>query len=302
MSNGSRHAAYLLPETVYGTTPVTGTFAAIRHTGFSIGTSTKTLQSAEIRSDRQIADYRLGSNHLAGAIDVEPAFDATFDSMLEATLCGTWASGVLKAGTTRRSFSILRNFSDLASGNPFHLLSGVEFGGLKLTCGADAMVQASFDCVGQALTLAATAPAGPTLGTPSTTSPMDAFSGTLTEGGSTVNIVTGVDLTLHNGIAPRFIMGSKNTIRPAIGRSNLSGKITVYFEDTTLLAKFLGETSSTLDFFIQAGTHSYEFKLPNIKYTGGQPDVKGEGPITLTMPFQAVYGTSDASQIVITKV
>ena len=28
--------------------------------------------------------------------------------------------------------------------------------------------------------------------------------------------------------------------------------------------------------------------LPNIKYTGGQPDVSGEGTITLSMPFKAL--------------
>lgn len=303
MSDGSRHAAYLVPETVYATTPTTPSMLAIRHTGFTLGMMKKTLQSTEIRADRQIADFRMGSQQIGGAIDFEPAADATFEAMLEASLCGIWAGSELKADVVRRSFSVLRYFSDMASGGkPYHLFTGVEFGGFKLKCTADAMVTGSFSVLGKSMALSTTAPAGATLGTPSVTSPMDSFSGALTEGGSTLAVVTEVELSLENALAPRFVVGSKTTIRPSIGRSNMSGKMTAYFEDSSLVDKFINETSSSLQFVLTAGANSYTFKLGNIKYTGGQPDVKGEGPITLAMPWQAVYDPDDLSQIVITKV
>jgi hypothetical protein len=43
------------------------------------------------------------------------------------------------------------------------------------------------------------------------------------------------------------------------------------------------------------------FNLPNVKYNGGQPDVSGDGAITLSMPFQALYDSTAASELVITR-
>lgn len=302
MANGSRHAAYLIPEVTYGTTPATPNMSAIRHTGFSLGLAKKTLQSEELRADRQIADFRMGTQEVGGSIDFEPAADATFEALLEAALGGTWATDTLKAGVTRRSFSMLRNFSDmLAATKPWHMFTGVEIGGFKLNAVANAMVKGSFSAIGQGMALSTTMPTGAVLGAPTTTSPMDSFSGTLTEGGSVIAVITEVDLSLENGIDTRFVLGSKNTIRPGIGRSNLSGKISAYFEDSALVDKFINEDNSSLQFVIAAGANSYTFNMGKIKYTGGQPDVKGEGSITLSMPFQAVYNPSDVSQIVVTK-
>lgn len=39
--------------------------------------------------------------------------------------------------------------------------------------------------------------------------------------------------------------------------------------------------------------------LPRIKYNGGQPDVQGEGPITLSMPFQALLDSTTNTNIII---
>ena len=130
---------------------------------------------------------------------------------------------------------------------------------------------------------------------------MDAFTGTVKEGGSAIAVVTEIGFKLDNGIDRRFVIGSKNTIRPQIGKSNVSGTMSAYFESSALLDKFLSETASSLEFTLTADIYSLGVKLPNIKYTGGKPDVSGEGSIILSMPFQAVYSSADASQIVITR-
>ena len=73
--------------------------------------------------------------------------------------------------------------------------------------------------------------------------------------------------------------------------------MTAYFENTTLLNKFINETESSLDFTIGDGTNTLRFKCPRIKYTGGQPDVGGEGPVTLTMPFQALLDSTTSTNL-----
>ena len=152
MANGSRHSMYLTPELVYGVAPVDvpvseadNNWRAIRHTGCTLGLAKATFQSEEIRGDRQIADFRFGGMQIGGDISTEVVFDQTFDMMLEAALCGTWgAGGELKAGVERRSFSVLREFADLPAGQkPYHVYTGVEFAGFKISATASAMVDSA---------------------------------------------------------------------------------------------------------------------------------------------------------------
>lgn len=309
MANGSRHSMFQVLESSYGVTPATPAWKPIRHNTTNIGLTKNTLQSEELRSDRQIADFRHGTRQVGGEIAVELSY-GSFDDALEALLCGTWAEvgvtgsdgDVLKVGTTRRSFSVLRHFEDLGAGQkPYHLFTGVEYNTFKLSVTTEAIVKATFGVVGKDLALAESAPAGSTYAAATTAAGMDSFTGVLTEGGSQIAIVTEIELTLENGVEPRFVIGSKTSIRPSIGRSVATGQITAYFEDATLLEKFINETSSSLEFELGDGTNTYTFSVPKLKYTGGQPDVQGEGPILLTMPFQAVLNASDATQLKITR-
>ena len=99
------------------------------------------------------------------------------------------------------------------------------------------------------------------------------------------------------------MVGSKLTVRPAIGRSNLTGSATVYFEDSTFLSKFIDETETSLTMELPDGAgNSYILEIPRFKFTAGQPDVAGQGSITLSMPFQALFDTTAESNIVIHRI
>ena len=63
--------------------------------------------------------------------------------------------------------------------------------------------------------------------------------------------------------------------------------------------KFLNETESNLEFTLSDGTNAYTFSLPRVKYNSGQPDVSGEGEVTVSMGFQALFNATEESQIVI---
>lgn len=287
MANGSRHSLYLVPETVAGTTPTNPVFETLRITTTTLGLTKESLQSQENRSDRQIADFRLGSNQVAGDIGFELSYD-TFDLLLEAALMGTWATDVLRPGVTRRSFTAMREFADLATGDKFFLYTGVEVNTLALTIAANAMITGTFSCMGRGMTTAASQPTGAVINPPTTTTPLDSFTGTITEGGTTIATVTELTLNLTNGLESRFVVGSKDSISPSVARSNLTGNVTAYFENSALVKKFINEESSSLAFTLpDADGNELEFTIPRLKYTGGQPDVSGEGPITLALPFQA---------------
>lgn len=307
MANGSRHSMRYVPEVTYGVTPATPAFKPIRHTGTTLGLSKEALQSEEIRDDRQIADFRHGAYQTAGDINAELSY-GSFDELLEAVLCGTWDTDApiagtdqLKAGTTRRSFTIERFFGDLESAQkPYHRFTGVELNTLALQITANAMVTATFGVLGQNFATATGAISGATYASAATTSPLDSFTGTLNENGSLIAVITEIQLNIENGLEARYVVGSKASIRPSIGRSNVSGTITAYFEDSVLLDKFINETESDIEFTLPDGAgNELKFILPRIKYNGGQPDVQGEGPITLSMPFQALLDATTGTNLII---
>ena len=156
MANGSRHSMRIVAESAYGTTPANPVFDIIRHTGTTLGLSKESLQSEELRDDRQISDFRHGAYQVGGDINVELSY-GSFDKLLEAVLGGTWevdtpAVGTdrLKAGTTRRSFTIERFFGDILTvDKPYHRFTGVEFNTLSLAINANAMVTGAFGVLGQ---------------------------------------------------------------------------------------------------------------------------------------------------------
>jgi hypothetical protein len=300
-ATGSRHSAYYDAETVYGTTDATPAWTPIRNTGVTLGLAKTGIQSEEIRDDRQIVDFRHGNRNVAGDTNTELSY-GSFDDFLEAALGGTWAvdtPGVgtdqLQSGTTRRSFSILRDFDNIGV---FHNHKGCEVNSLNISVAPDAIVTAVFNFIGQ--DVEASEPAGSTYNSPTTTAPFDSFTGTITEGGGAIAVVTALNLTLENAIETAFVIGSQTTIRPTIGRSNLTGSIDVFFESQTLLNKFWNETESSLVFtLVDPAGNAYDFTIPRIKYTDGKPDVDGEGAITVSMPFQAMYDSTEGSNITI---
>lgn len=371
MANGSRHSMAYVAEATYGVTPATPALKALRHTSASLALSKETIESEELRSDRQKTDVRHGAFQVGGDMGFELSY-GSYDDLLEALQGGTWsavkdslvgsfsatagsftratgsfvtdgfavgdivtASGFttagnngrfvvtavvaltlsvtplqgqtmgvdaaaggrqlvsragVRTGTTRRSFTIERNFGDIASADkPYHRFTGVEVNSMELQVSANSMTTGSFSFVGKDMTTASAAIAGATYPAAPSTSPLDSFTGTLNEGGVSIAVITEITLTLENGLEPRFVVGSKASLQPSIGRSSVSGQITAYFENSTLLDKFINETESSLEFTMpDAAGNAYRIFLPRIKYTGGQPDVSGEGPITLSMPFTAL--------------
>lgn len=290
MADGSRHAAYYIAESAYGTTPATPTMAAIRHTTFDLGMDMDTIQSAELRSDRNISDFRMAQKKCGGSFGMEVLNDVGFEDFIAAVFGANWDSGVLVNGVLRKSFSMLRYFGDLGVGNkPYHLLTGVEFASCDLTLPTSGIATASFETIAKTYVPGEAAPASAVLSAPTTTAPMDTFTGTVEEGGSAIAVITEAKLKFDNNMARRFALGSKDTLRTSQGRFSVTGSITAYYESAVMLDKFLNSTASSLAFQLSDGTNTLDLDLPNVKYTGGRVPVNDDGPITINLPFQAIY-------------
>lgn len=304
-ATGARHSMAYVAEATYGVTPATPAFKEIRHTGATLGLSKGALESQEIRSDRQIAHFRHGNKTVGGDVPFELSY-GSFDDFLEATLGGTWTADTpavgtdqLQVGVNRRSFTIERIFANLAVPE-YHRYTGCEINSFNLSVAPESIITGTFNVMGQDNVLDTVIVTGATYPAGTTTEPFDSFSGVINEGGSAIGVVTSLDMTLENGLTPLFVVGSDVTEEPSIGKSRVTGTITAFFQDKTLLEKFINETSSSLNFtLLDPAGNQYDFTFPNIIYTGGQPDVSGEGEVTIALPFTALYDATEGSNLTI---
>jgi len=209
-------------------------------------------------------------------------------------MMGTWSTDVLKAGTTRRSFTIERFFSDITR---YRRAVGCEFNSFSLECPASGIVTGTFGIIGMDDTGSGTAIASSSYTADPNENVMDSLSGSITVGGSAVTCITSIKLTLENGIENLPVVGETTRIRGAAGRSIVTGELTAFYQDDTLLDAFEDETEVAIVFTLTDGVATYTFTLPKVKFTGGKPEVGGEREISITMPFQAIYSSSDATQL-----
>jgi hypothetical protein len=298
IATGARHDMGYILESAFGTTPATPAFKAIRHTGTTLGLSKDAIESEELREDRQIAHYRHGNKAVSGDINFELSYES-FDDLLEAVMCGTWTTDVLKPSTTSRSFTIERHHEDI---NKYIRSTGCSFNSMSLSVAPNSMVTGSFSVIGKDLTTAGTAITGATYPAATTTDPFDSFTGAITEGGSSIAVVTALELNIDNGMEAQYVVGDSTTLQPPLAKSTVTGSITAYFENTTLIDKFINETSSAITFTLtDAAGNDYVFNMPNVKYNSGNPEVGGAGAITVTLDFIALFNSGISSQLQITR-
>lgn len=302
IATGSRHDMAYIVESTYGTTPSTPAFTPIRHTGTTLGLSKDAIQSEELREDRQIAHFRHGNKSVSGDINFELSYNS-FNDLIEAVMCGTWTSDgdpeTLIAGTTARSFTVERHHEDIGK---YLRSTGCCFNSMSLSIAPNSMVTGSFGVIGKDFSIASAAITGASYAAETTTAPFDSFTGAITDGGSTIAIVTALELNIDNGLEAQYVVGDSTTLQPPLAQSNISGSITAYFENTTLIDKFVNETSSALTFTLtDAAGNDYLFNMPNVKYNSGNPEVGGPGAVTVTLDFIALYNAGIASQLQITR-
>ena len=84
-------------ESVFGTPPGAGSAQYLRRVQSTLGLGRQAYQSQEVRTDYQIADYRMGTRTVQGAINGELS-GLTYKDFMAAALHGTWAATTAATG------------------------------------------------------------------------------------------------------------------------------------------------------------------------------------------------------------
>jgi hypothetical protein len=302
-SQGSRAGLSYVVESTFGTTPGTPSLIQLPYTTHSLNLSKERVTGTDIQPDRMLRVDRHGNRTAAGDI-VADLRKGDYDPFLESAFFNTFSSNVLKIGTTPKFFSIEDAATDIAQ---FRLFTGMAVSSLAVSIRPNQMVTGTFSMVGKNMSISGTS-VDPTKTASSGNAPFDAYSGALTIGDaggalSAAAIVTGIDFTINNALAPTFVVGSATTPQLEYGMATVEGTITAYFEDAALINRFLNETETALQVVVDdpTGSSDYTWLFPRVKINGADVPVDNPTSRIITLPFVALYDTTEATNIKLTR-
>lgn len=305
-AQGSRSRLGFKTETTFGTTP-SGNFEPLPFSTHSLNLTKDRVAGTDINSHRMPTVDRHGNKSVAGDI-VADLRHAEYDELIQAALmsdndfatgftAGDGSTTVTNAailGTTPTFFSIEDYAADI---DQARLFTGCTVNTMAVSLAPNQMVTATFGMVGKDMTIGATEK---TLSAGAGNEPFDAYSGDIKLGsvgslGSALTLITAMDFTLTNSFAPTLVIGEDTASDMEFGTASLEGTVSAYFEDATLINRFLNETESALEVSVGDGTNTLTFTLPRIKINSADVGVDGPTSRIVNMSFTALRDDSDLS-------
>ncbi|MDA7649931.1 phage tail tube protein [Verrucomicrobiales bacterium] len=297
-AQGSRSSLSYIVESTFGTTPA-GNFTSLPFSTHGINLSKDRVAGTDIQADRMPRHDRHGNKQVSGDI-VADLREADFDPFLESAMLSTFSANALKVGTTPKFFSLEDYASDIDQSRVF---TGCTVSTMGVSIAPNQMVTTTFGIIGKDMSISATQK---TLDAASNNSPFDAYSGSLSIGdtGGTPSasaIITGMDFTLNNSFAPTFVVGSDSAPQLEVGRAEIEGTMSAYFEDAALVNRFINETETELNVVVGDGTNTLTFNFPRAKINSADVGVDGPTSRVISMSFVALYDTTDTTNFTITR-
>ena len=298
-SQGSRSSLSFVTEATFGTTPA-GDFANLPFSTHSLNLTKDVLTGTDIEADRMPRVNRQGNRQVGGDIVVDLR-DGDYDLLLESAMLNTFSTNILKVGVAPKFFSIEDFAADI---DQARLFTGMAVSSMAISLAPNQMVTTTFSMVGKDMTIGAVEK---TQTAASGAAPFDAYSGDISIGTvgspSAVAIVTALDFTMNNAYAPTFVIGDDSAPSLEYGRAEVEGTLTAYFEDASLINRFLDETETAIRVSVDdpTGANAYIFDFPRVKINSADVGVDGPTSRMITMSFVALYDTTMETNLQITR-
>lgn len=215
-------------------------------------------------------------------------------------------SEFIKDGNTQRYITFEREYSDLSS--EFARFEECEIGSMDLQLDADAMATIAMAVMGgtetsQTATGASTQNNAPAANTPmSTGNTYSVREGASDTTGNTT--ITSLSVSVDNQMEQRYSVASQAPNHRRIGRSNVTGNLSLFYDTKAELTKFLAKTQTTLVAILEdAGGKAIIVELPKVEFTEASRAVAGvDSDIMAEMAWQAIYDATAACTIAIHRI
>jgi len=202
----------------------------------------------------------------------------------------------LEIGSTKRSFTIERHYSDI---DKYRQMRGVVLRSLQASFSPRQEAALTFGAIGKDQP-----PAAATLGTPSAPSSNRPIAGidvsAITVDGTSIAKVTSIELNLDRGGKGLEALGSKTPIAVALGRVNVTAKLSLYYEDDEFTDKFLNETEFKVSWSVtDLAGNKYHFTMDRLKASAETIDGGIEDPLIQGLDCRALKHADNGSIYVV---
>jgi hypothetical protein len=126
-----------------------------------------------------------------------------------------------------------------------------------------------------------------------------AVNGLIQVAGVTVGVITGASIDFNLPMSADPVVGQNFVPEIFLGRAHVTGQLTAFFQDMTLVNYFVNETEVSILFYLTASSavaaDAMTIYLPRVKFGGGDVAITGEAGQAVTLPFTALkYATAGA--------
>jgi hypothetical protein len=302
IASGSQTRIAYVAETVFGTTPANPTFKVLRAVSSSMRAQKQVVTSEELRADRNVSDEVQTGIAVSGDIAGELAYGA-WDDLLEGALMSTWATNVLKNGGTPKYFTFEETLETGAT-DSYSRFTGCMVDRFSMDLKTRQIVSLQASLRGKNETTGTAALVGSTYTAANTEAVQAAPAGvaSLTILGQTVK-ARSLSWEINNNLRERPVIDSLTTEEFGVGDADVTGQIEAYFEGNTLYDAMLAHTSGSVSMTIgTVANKKYTILLPKVIIGDGQKQRRSKDEdVILTLPFRAVFDTTEGASIKITR-
>lgn len=290
-----------VPESTYKTTPAdSANWKTIRRVTDNFAGGPDRQPGTELRADGQpLSSFQSG-------ITVPGGFNGvlsygTHDDFLEAVFRGTWASDVLKLGTTDRSFSVQKTWDDHVRRA---LYTGTRVDSLEIGYEFGQEVRMNFGMAAAGVTMPDVSAVGSgSVAAASTSNVMNGNDvGTIQLAGGAIGVcVPRATINMSWNHQPRRCLGDLIASDIAATNFTCTGNIVLNMSAAALdvfETRVLDTTDAALVIPVTLGSESYTLTLPNVGFEGSVPALGEGGALQdITINLMASYDASSATTV-----
>ena len=301
VKRGSQHRLGMILEVTYGTTPATPAMTEVPITRLRKNKSMGAIRSAQIRShpflDRLLPGFKTQDLEIGAELQ-----HGNYDSLLQLLAGQAWATNVLKMGDGLLSATME---SRMSGGTILYdqftgvFVNRAEF---SISADQDAPVSVTFGLAALTSELDATVALASTTPAAADKNPFTYLDG-LTEIATVVRPVTSVTFRCERAVDPLRVIGSAVAREFVPGDFTLTGALTMPIEDALESARLEGFTNAPPHPRCSepGGTVYLDFLIPQVKFLSMGRSIEGRGGLMQEVEFEAIYDTSSATVMTITR-
>ena len=269
----------------------------LRNTNSSLQFTAESVQSNEIRADRNVSDIIRTQSSTSGDIGFELSYDTYNDFILGALSSDDTFPGAAVNGTTKKYFTLERKFETGVT-DAYELFTDVEVDTLSLNMAASEIVTGSMSLMGIGSSQSTvTSDANATYLPANTNRVYNAVNmvTTVLEGGVEYKSnIQSLTIDIANNKRESRAIGSEAPSCIGDGQFVVTGQMTVYFKDNGVYDKFLNQTLTSIQMELEddAGStgNKININMPSVLYTNIAREIPGNNEdVLVVLDYQAIY-------------